>query len=306
MNPLPISDVSDTARWVAVYRAEESERADALFRDPFARRLAGELGAEIARSVKYSMYTKWTVIIRTRLIDDWIHELIDQEGIDTVINLGAGLDTRPYRMELPTELNWIEVDYPHIIQYKEKILENEKLRCNLERFGLDLADRKLRQELFAKLALRSKKCLILTEGVVVYLTNDQVTELAQDLKAHPSFQFWIAEYLSPHVVKHLTHSSRMKHMKNAPFQFNPRDWYQHFAEQGWKERETRYTGELSIRLKRPGPAPWWLKTLRLFMSSQARKKYHQFSGFTLFSSSVSSSVSASFLDVPHPKRRRIP
>src|ERR1700683_3089968 len=45
-----IRNVSDTARLVAVDRAVESERPDALFRDPFARRLAGERGARIAKS----------------------------------------------------------------------------------------------------------------------------------------------------------------------------------------------------------------------------------------------------------------
>jgi O-methyltransferase involved in polyketide biosynthesis len=42
-----IRNISDTANWAAVYRARESERPDALFRDPFARRLAGELGERI-------------------------------------------------------------------------------------------------------------------------------------------------------------------------------------------------------------------------------------------------------------------
>ena len=46
-----IRNVSDTARWVAFYRAMESERPDAVFRDPFARRLAGERGEAIVRTV---------------------------------------------------------------------------------------------------------------------------------------------------------------------------------------------------------------------------------------------------------------
>ncbi len=44
-----IQHISDTARWAAVYRARESERQNALFRDPFARRLAGERGEQIAK-----------------------------------------------------------------------------------------------------------------------------------------------------------------------------------------------------------------------------------------------------------------
>ena len=43
-----LADVTDTARWVAHYSALESERPDALFSDPFARRLACERGQSIA------------------------------------------------------------------------------------------------------------------------------------------------------------------------------------------------------------------------------------------------------------------
>ena len=39
-----IRHISDTARWAALYRARETERSDAIFRDPCARRLAGERG----------------------------------------------------------------------------------------------------------------------------------------------------------------------------------------------------------------------------------------------------------------------
>ena len=40
-----IEDVADTALWIAAYRARETARADALFRDPLAARLAGTKGA---------------------------------------------------------------------------------------------------------------------------------------------------------------------------------------------------------------------------------------------------------------------
>src|SRR5437764_449135 len=50
-SPSPISSVSDTARWVAMYRAMESERPDALFHDPYARRLAGDAGAQGKRTL---------------------------------------------------------------------------------------------------------------------------------------------------------------------------------------------------------------------------------------------------------------
>jgi O-methyltransferase involved in polyketide biosynthesis len=92
---LEIKDVSDTSIWVAHYRAEESKRPDALFRDSLAQKLIGARGAKIAQDmIKFGRYTKWSVIVRTVIIDDFITESI-KEGVDTIKNLGAGLDTRP-------------------------------------------------------------------------------------------------------------------------------------------------------------------------------------------------------------------
>jgi methyltransferase (TIGR00027 family) len=95
-----IENVSDTAFWIAHFRALESERPDALFHDPLARLLAGDRGKKIAEAMPVSFITAWIVAIRTCVIDDYIRWAIAQ-GVDTTLNLGAGLDTRPYRLDLP-------------------------------------------------------------------------------------------------------------------------------------------------------------------------------------------------------------
>ena len=134
-----IRNISDTALLAAVYRARESERRDALFRDHFARRLAGKRGDQIADSIAFSNRHAWAWVARTYLFDQFIAELCRQ-GVEMVVNLAAGLDTRPYRMALPAALKWIEVDLPGIISYKEEILASEKPVCDLERVRLDLSD----------------------------------------------------------------------------------------------------------------------------------------------------------------------
>ena len=60
-------------------------------------------GKAIARKMRGSKYTKWSVIIRTCVIDELLHQAI-AGGVNTVINLGAGLDARPYRLQLPASL----------------------------------------------------------------------------------------------------------------------------------------------------------------------------------------------------------
>ena len=88
-----IRNISDTALLAAIYRARESERPDPLFRDPFARCLAGERGEKIARSLKFSEKNSWSWFTRTYLFDQFIAKRIES-GCDLVVNLAAGLDWR--------------------------------------------------------------------------------------------------------------------------------------------------------------------------------------------------------------------
>ncbi len=99
-----INNVSDTALWIAAFRALESERPDAVFKDTFARKLAGEKVFKWWRATPIKKHMAFAVTTRTTGIDRLINEAIER-GIDTVINLGAGLDTRPYRMPLPVNIS---------------------------------------------------------------------------------------------------------------------------------------------------------------------------------------------------------
>src|SRR5438132_14032530 len=137
-SPNPITSVSDTARWVAMYRAMESERPDALFRDPYARRLAGPAGEEILASMPQGRKWAWPMIVRTAVMDEIVMRLITQQGVDTVLNLAAGLDARAYRLDLPPELQWIDVDLEAILSYKQAALAGERPRCGVEVIRPDL------------------------------------------------------------------------------------------------------------------------------------------------------------------------
>src|ERR687885_2875128 len=100
----PIENVSDTARWVAVYRAMETARPDAIFRDPYAERLAGERGRAIVDTMRHGRSRAWSMIVRTALFDEVLLELVRGRQADLVLNLAAGLDARPWRPARPPEL----------------------------------------------------------------------------------------------------------------------------------------------------------------------------------------------------------
>lgn len=279
-----IQDVSDTAYWIASCRAAESARADALFRDPFAARLAGERGPRIAAAMNGGAMTYWTTAMRTCIIDDFLRVSLKQ-GIDTVVNLGAGLDARPYRLDLPASLDWIEVDYPHVIAYKQAILAEDSPRCRLERIGLDLADRAARTQLFSRLEAEAGRLVVLTEGVVPYLDQAAVSELAEDLRGLQQAEAWIIDYFSPLALAFRERRGMDAKMLNAPFQFRPDDWFGFFAARGWRPRFIRYFPDEADRRGRPAPLPWWIKLLSSvgsrFASPVKRKALREFAGYVM-------------------------
>jgi methyltransferase (TIGR00027 family) len=245
-----IRNISDTAMWAAVYRARESERSDALFRDPYARRLAGTRGEEIAAAMPFSEKATWAWVARTYLFDAFIAEQI-QQGVDMVVNLAAGLDARPYRMTLPNTLKWVEVDLAGILDYKEEILATEKPVCALERVRLDLSDLDARRKLFERLGRDSRKALIISEGLLIYLTRDEVSALAQDLSAPSAFQRWIVDIASPGLVEMLQKNiGQSLSQAGAPLRFGPPEGPGFFEPSGWKPIDVRNPLKTAARLKR--------------------------------------------------------
>ena len=232
-----IRNISDTALWVAVYRARESERKDAVFRDPYARKMAGERGEQIAQAQRFSAKHEWSFVARTWLIDHFVNQEV-AAGADAVLNLACGLDSRPYRLELPPSLHWIEVDLPPLLAYKEEILGPEKPRCRLERIALDLSDVGARRQLFARLAAKHKRVLVMTEGLLVYLESEQVLALGKDLADASSFQRWIIDLQSPGLLKMLQ-KKLGEQMTTTPMKFGPPEGPDFFLKCGWRPLEVR-------------------------------------------------------------------
>jgi methyltransferase (TIGR00027 family) len=181
-SPDQIRHVSDTALMVAACRALETARADGLVRDPFAERLAGPRGEAILRGITGWQLMCFGIGVRTRFLDDLVIETIAREGIEVVLSVGAGLDTRPWRLELPADLRWIEADFPEMLSYKTRAMAGEEPRCRLERVAADVTDQAQRAALFA--AAAGVPTLMITEGLLMYLAGAAVEALAADAARH--------------------------------------------------------------------------------------------------------------------------
>jgi len=262
-----IRNISDTALWVAVYRARETDRPDAVFRDPHARRLAGERGELIAQAMPFGDHLAWSAVARTYLFDSFIGEQV-QQGADLVINLAAGLDARPYRMKLPASLRWIEVDLPDILSYKERLLRDEKPVCSLERFPLDLSDRTARRGALTKLTAGAIRALVVSEGLVLYLNDEEAGTLAQDLAAIPAFSHWMVDLVSPGLLR-MSQKAMNAGLRGsgASMKFGPEEGPHFFEHHGWTPVDVRSLLKTAARLKR---LPFQLRLMALLPESKRK------------------------------------
>lgn len=279
----PIRNVSDTALWVAIYRAMESERADALFQDPYARRLGGERGEAIVRSMPGGAATSWPMVVRTAVMDEIILRCL-QQGAKTVLNLAAGLDARPYRMALPATLRWLHVDLPDMLDYFREHMQGETPRCTLELIAADLRDSDKRREIFTR-AAEHGPVLVITEGLLVYLESEQVADLARDLHDIAQARWWLSDLASPMLLKFLARRWQPKlSAGNAPFRFGPAKGTAFFAPFGWREVEFRSSWDESWRLNRKMRLAWLWKLLGKLQSKERQEEGRRMSGIVLLES----------------------
>jgi len=245
-----IRNVSDTARWVAVYRARESERPDAVFKDPYARALAGERGQEIAKAIPFADDTSWAFVARTYAFDRFVMRAVEG-GVDQVVNLAAGLDARPYRMTLPASLRWVEVDLPEILEYKADVLKSATPACQLERVPIDLSNADARRGLFARLGRTASNAIVLSEGLLIYLMANDVCALGADLADAANFNHWVVDLASPGLLQLM--KERMGDLvaqAGAPYLFAPAEGPAFFERCGWRPVEVKSMLKTARKLDR--------------------------------------------------------
>lgn len=160
-----LQGVTETLMITLYGRYKEQSYPDCILKD--------EKAVEIAEKVDYdfSKYAQeWvsqvTSVIRARIIDNLLKKFLVNHPQATVINLGGGLCTRFFRID-NGEVNWYEVDFPEVIELKEKLVEQSNryhliASSILESTWIEQINPDLNQPLF-----------IIMEGVSMYLTEEE-------------------------------------------------------------------------------------------------------------------------------------
>ncbi len=136
----------------------------------------GDEGAQYWEPFKKHPNPNGSNIARCFIIDSWIKEYIASNPNSTIILIGAGLDSRAYRIPGGS---WVELDEPGIIEYKESILPASTCKNPLQRIAIDFEKEKLENKLNA--FVTDSPVVFVIEGVLMYLTINQRTELLNTL-----------------------------------------------------------------------------------------------------------------------------
>jgi methyltransferase (TIGR00027 family) len=279
---MQVRHISDTARWVATYRAMETERPDALFRDPFAARLAGTEGPAIVAGLRHGRSMAWAMIVRTAVFDELIMTQVTSYHADLVLNLAAGLDARPWRLAFPAALRWVDVDLPEILEYKVNQLKNEQPACVYQAIPADLTQPEALADLVNRLGPTARRVLVVTEGLMIYLTPADAAALARALSTPPSFLWWLIDLASPKLLKYLQQRwGKSLEEGRAPFQFAPQEGTGFFLPHGWHEVVFRSSGEEAHRLGREMRFMWLWRLIARLSPRQQQEEFRRMAGYVL-------------------------
>jgi len=182
---------SRTAELMAVQRGLESCRRPGgrLFDDPYAplfvsRSWRAALTAGRVRPIRRAIEAAYdrvagpgpraSAIARTRLIDDLIEDLAP--SVDQIVTLGAGYDTRPYRLKCLESRHVFEVDHPDTQQSKRAVMRSaaEERSRSVTFVPVDFETEDLSQAMLSSGFRTERSSLFLWEGVTQYLSEEAV------------------------------------------------------------------------------------------------------------------------------------
>lgn len=168
--------ISKTAFYCCGVRMQDAERDQPVCGDTYAKVFMNEQGLQILETFKDETRPNTSNVARHRLIDDLLREELLANPNLTVVIIGAGFDTRAFRLKGGA---WIEIDEPQVITYKNERLPAANSENELQRISIDFATESLEQKL-AGFEGRSPVTVVI-EGVLMYLEEAAIGKLLETL-----------------------------------------------------------------------------------------------------------------------------
>lgn len=272
MNP-----VSNTAFYCCGIRMEDARSKRPVCHDHYAERFMDGRGMAIFQPFRAETMPNISNITRCRIIDDYVAGEINNADQVKVITIGAGFDSRPYRL---AGGNWVELDEAQVIHYKNEKLPVDECPNPLIRIPIDFANESLGEKLQA---LDSQPhTVVVIEGVFMYLEPAAIERTLAELQRVLPSHLLICDLMSKNFFNRF---ARRVHAKlvaaGGEFTQRPDEPEKHFLENDYRLVETmpmfKRAGQLGVlwdRARIPGFMVWLM--LNYFMKDLNGYAVHQF------------------------------
>ncbi|WP_416233559.1 class I SAM-dependent methyltransferase [Cronbergia sp. UHCC 0137] len=184
-------------------RAAELQQQNPIIIDPKS--------AEILESIDYnfdkfatSQDSQVGCCIRGMILDNWVRNYLEKYPQCTVIEIGAGLNTRFERVD-NGKVRWFDLDLPDSMAVRKQFFTETERRRFITASALDtdwIAEVK---------SVSNEPCLFVAEGVLMYLSEVQVKELFANLLEHFPSSSFVFDSMSPFMVKNQKHHDSIKY-----------------------------------------------------------------------------------------------
>jgi methyltransferase (TIGR00027 family) len=236
--------ISRTAFYTAGVRMLDTKVKRPICNDTYAHVFMNEAGMEILNNTRNLLGPRITTVQRHQVIDEVVKRILNQNAATKIFIIGAGFDTRAYRM---SGGNWIEVDEPEVIIYKEEKLPVEKSPNPLVRIAIDFSNELLYDKLIAYKT--EEKVIVVVEGVTMYLSEAMITELLNTLEKLFPNHLLVCDLLTKPFFNRF---SKKLHKElsglGATFQFHQDDPHDFFIKHGYTQNEKISVVQQAINL----------------------------------------------------------
>ncbi|OBG79480.1 class I SAM-dependent methyltransferase [Mycobacterium sp. E3305] len=156
-------------------RAHESRSNRPILGDNAAAAAVERIDYDFKRIHRSSLpaSNQYLVALRAKRLDDWCAEFLRRHPDAVVLHLGCGLDGRAFRLTVPPSASWFDVDQPGVIELRRRLYQDtERYRM----IGSSVTDPGWLDQVPI-----DRPTLVIAEGLLMYLTEQQVRDLLQRL-----------------------------------------------------------------------------------------------------------------------------
>ncbi|OBI51366.1 class I SAM-dependent methyltransferase [Mycobacterium sp. E796] len=163
-------------------RALDSRLPRPFLGDTMADEILSEVGYDLARFPALTSRLLdprsrvFDIAVRAKTLDDLVRRFASDHPDPVILDLGAGLDTRIFRVNPPPTVSWYDIDFPEVIALRSRVVPQH---ANAHSIRADLTDPNWLDDV-----PRSRPAIIVADGLIAFLTQNGFVSLLDRLARH--------------------------------------------------------------------------------------------------------------------------